>query len=155
MPCTNRNLLKNGNFRSGIFPWTGTGIKWVKNPFQEGDVSVLMKGSATNHAVLKQTIPGEFEEECSYYLNFRVLNVTSGGGEAILYAAVSYLDGRKNLIRTTPLLIEPPAGSSSWYSYFSIVPPPPAKTRFATVVFLLAKGELLVDYIRFASHSIS
>jgi hypothetical protein len=154
MPCTNRNLLKNGSFRSGISPWTGMGINRVNNPFQPGDFSILMKSSAANNAVLKQSIQGPFEEDCAYYLNFRVLNVTPPGNEAVLYAAVSYLNRKKNLIRTTPLLIKPPARTSDWYSYFSIVPPPPRGTRFATVVFLLAKGNLLVDYIRFASHSI-
>jgi hypothetical protein len=43
---------------------------------------------------------------------------------------------------------------NKWYSYFTIVPSPPLNARYVSVVFLLRKGLLFVDYIRLASHDI-
>ncbi|MBA4494953.1 hypothetical protein ACFO25_01755 [Paenactinomyces guangxiensis] len=155
MPCSNRNLLVNGGFSRGLVPWTGSNINRLPNPVYGNDFAVLMGKAGTNErSVLKQTVPGPFEQECSYYLYFRVLNVTPQGSQARLFAAVAYLDRNQEIIRSTPLLILPPqARELKWFPYFTIVPPPPANARNASVIFLLQAGVLFVDYIRLASHS--
>lgn len=153
MACSGRNILINGGFQRGTAPWTGKRIHRMKNPLRAGDYSMWMGATNTgDDSVLKQTVYGPFEKGCSYYLYFRLLNVTPPKDKTVLYATVAYLNANRQIIRSTPLLIHPPHQGMRWYSYFNIVPPPPLKTRFVSVVFLLKKGLLFVDYIRLASH---
>jgi hypothetical protein len=155
MACSNRNLVVNGEFRRGISPWTGHDIKWVKNPLRYHDTAVLMNPSSNvGIAVLKQTVSGTFEQGCAYYLYLRVMNVSPSVRKVLLFATVAYLDAGKGIIRSTPLVIEPPRTGGKWFSYFSIVPPPPPRARFMTVSFFLKEGALLIDTVRLASHEI-
>ncbi|MBH8585034.1 hypothetical protein [Thermoactinomyces sp. CICC 10520] len=155
MACSGRNILINGGFQKGSAPWTGKRIRRMKNPLRAGDYSMWMGATrAGGDSILKQTIRGPFERGCAYYLYFRLLNVTPPQSKAELYAAVAYLNEKRQMIRSTPLLIRPPYLGNKWYSYFTIVPSPPLNARYVSVVFLLRKGLLFVDYIRLASHDI-
>ncbi|WP_143085182.1 hypothetical protein [Planifilum fulgidum] len=113
-----------------------------------------MSASPRLPAALKQTVSGPFERGCAYYLYFRLLNVTPPSSRAEIYATVAYLDKNRRILNSTPLLVRPPRQTKSWYPYFSIVPTPPRGTAMLSVVFLLAKGTLFVDYISVASHKV-
>lgn len=153
MACSGRNILINGGFQRGSALWTGKRIRRLKNPLRTGDYSMWMSATHLSaDSVLKQTVYGPFEKGCSYYLYFRLLNVTPPDSKTKLYATVAYLNENRQIIRSTPLLIHPPYQGKRWYTYFNIVPPPPLNTRFISVVFLLKSGSLFVDYIRLASH---
>lgn len=153
MACSIRNLLVNGDFREGLSPWTGANIKRVKNPISKNDFAVLMNNPAgSERTVLKQTVSGPFEKGCTYYLHFGVLNITPASGKVTLFATVAYLDANQKIVQSTPLQVLPPKTKSlKWHLFFSIVPPPPVHARFASIVFLLSKGTLFIDYITFAA----
>lgn len=151
MACTNTNILVNGGFRQGLAPWTGTDVKLIKNPVYKDDWSVLLQTGS----ILKQKQPLVIQKGCAYYFYFRLLNATAGGAQASLFATVAYLDGKGNILRSTPLLIIlPKAGKLAFKPYFDIVPPPPAATKKVTVSFSGVKGTVFVDYIRLAAHSV-
>lgn len=155
MACSRRNLLVNGGFQRGIAPWRGNRIRRLKNPLRSGDYSIFMSAVRTGTgAVLYQTIDGPFEEECAYYLYFRLLNGTPPESRTGFYAAATCLDRNGKMIRTTPMIIKPPYQTTDWYSYFTIIPPFPRGTAMVSVVFLLENGSLFVDYVRLASHDI-
>lgn len=156
MPCSNKNLLKNGNFRQGQRPWQGRNIHLTANPLKENDFSMAM-GNLSNHkdSVLFQTVPAPFERQCAYYLYFRILNRSPRNIQPRLVAAVSYLNSKGTTLSTTPLLVLPPHRQPQRFtSYFTIVPPPPSSTRSMVVVFYVNKGTVFVDYIRVASHKV-
>lgn len=149
MACTNTNILKNGGFRRGLAPWTGIGIKRVKNPVYANDASVLLKTGS----VLKQTQPLNIQRGCAYYFYFRLLNATPAGANGSLFATVAYRDKNGKILRSTPLyIIVPKATKLAFKPYFNIVPPPPAATRSVTAVFSNVQGSIFVDYIRLAAH---
>lgn len=155
MTCSNRNLLKNSDFKKGITPWRGTYVHWVRNPLDKNDHVILMrKRKGVGYPVLKQTISKPFEHRCAYNLNFRLFN-RSKSGETSLFATVIYQDVYKRILRATPLWIHPPKSTKdAWFSYLTIVPPPPRNTAFASVSFLLRKGTVIVDYIRLTSREL-
>lgn len=143
MACSNTNILPNGGFK-GLSPWKGHGIRLVPNPIWAGDTSVRMeKGS-----LLYQNVSGRFDPRCSYYLYFRVYHPNPGQPSPKLLVSVAYLDNRKHLIRSTPLLLNVPhKRPSRFISYFTIVPRPPVSTRYVSVIFISRQGTVLVDYI--------
>lgn len=152
MACSNRNLLINGGFRYGLAPWKGKRIKRVHNPFDKKDWSIRMD-ARSGPALLVQKVKGPFEQKCAYYLYFRSYHISPNKKQSLLYAIVSYLDARGNIIRSTPLQInQTRSNRKQWSSYFTIVPPPPRQARSLNVVFWLKSGILYVDYIRIASH---
>jgi hypothetical protein len=149
MACTNTNILKNGGFRRGVAPWTGTQLRRVKNPVYANDASMLL----TTGSVLKQAQPLTIQRGCAYYFYFRLLNVTPNGANGSLYATVAYRDKNGKILRSTPLyIIVSKAIKLAFKPYFNIVPPPPAATKFVTAVFSNVKGTIFVDYIRLAAH---
>ncbi len=156
MVCSNKNLLVNSKFRRGLSPWTGGNIKIVKNPMANNDLAVLMNAMNPHvSSVLKQTVYGPLEQGCAYYLFFRVMNLTPSPYKARLFATVSYLDDRGDIIRSTPLLILfPELTEFEWVSYFTIVPPPPGNVHHTSVVMLLAAGKVLVDNIVLSSRQV-
>ncbi|MCH5584152.1 hypothetical protein MK805_04120 [Shimazuella sp. AN120528] len=151
MACTNTNILANGGFRQGLAPWTGINIKRVANPVYKGDASVLLQ----NGSVLKQKQPITIQKGCAYYFYFRLLNATTGGRTANLFATVVYLDRNGKILRSTPLqILLPKASKLAFKPYFDIVPPPPSATRSVAVSFSGVKGKIFVDYIRLAAHTV-
>lgn len=151
MACSNTNILVNGGFRRGLAPWTGTNVKVVPNPVYKGDSSVLFKTGS----VLKQVRPIEIQSGCAYYLYFRLLNASPANVQGKLYATVSYLDSRGKILRSTPLLIQLPKATKLVFKpYFNIVPPPSSATKDVTVVFSGVQGNIFVDYIRLAAHTV-
>lgn len=153
--CSHKNWIVNGDFQARIAPWTGSQIERVKNPTDASDYSILMGGKIGNQqSTLIQYIDLQQPEyRCAYYLTFRIMNISPKGRPAQFYATVVYLDSRARLIRSTPLLIQPPK-QNSFKAYFAIVPPPPRKTSKVKIVFLLVQGRLLIDSIRFASRDL-
>lgn len=156
MPCSNRNLLKNGNFRQGQRPWGGRNIHLTANPLKDNDYSMAMGNlNEEQPSILYQDVPGPFERQCAYHLYFRILNRSPRSVQPQLTAAVSYLNSAGRVLRTTPLLVHPPhLQPQRFSSYFTIVPPPPLSTRSMVVVFYVNRGKVLVDYIRVASHNV-
>lgn len=156
MPCSNRNLLKNGNFRRGQQPWRGRNIHLSDNPLRENDFSMAMGNlNGARESILFQVVPGPFERGCAYYLYFRVLNRSPRNVQPRLTAVVSYLNSAGSILRTTPLLVLPPHEQPQRFtSYFTIVPPPSVSTRSMVVVFFVNRGTVYVDYIRVAAHSV-
>lgn len=156
MACSNRNLLLNGGFRTGVHPWKGRNAARIANPLVPGDFSLAMGKNPQKNSLLYQTVPGPLEKGCAYYLYFRVLNRSRANVQPWLIASVAYLNAKRRLLRTTPLFLKPPRRSpvDVFHPYFTIVPPPPDRTRFLTVVFTSDRGTVLVDYIRIASHNI-
>lgn len=151
MTYLNTNILVNGGFRLGLAPWTGTNIKRVQNPVNKEDYSVLLR----NGSVLKQKRPLTISPGCAYYLYFRLLNASARNVQANLFATVVYLDGKGNILRSTPLDIKPPAQSKLQFkAYFEIVPPPPIATKSVAVVFSDVTGSIFVDYICLAAHKV-
>lgn len=151
MACTNTNILVNGGFRLGLTPWTGNNVKRVKNPVYSGDASVLLRTGS----VLKQRQPLNIQKGCAYYFYFRLLNATSRGRKANLFATVAYLNESGRILRSTPLqILLPRARKSAFKPYFNIVPPPPAATKKVAVSFSGVKGTIFVDYIRLAAHTV-
>mgnify|MGYP001388078184 FL=1 len=156
MPCSNKNILKNGNFRGGQNPWRGRNIHLTANPLRENDYSMAMGNLNSNQpSVLYQMVPGPFERQCAYYLYFRILNRGPRTVQPRVTAAVSYLDRNGSILNTTPMVVLPPFRQPQRFtSYFTIVPPPTSLTRSLVVVFYVNKGTVLVDYIRVASHNV-
>lgn len=156
MPCSNRNLLQNGNFRQGQRPWHGRNIHLTANPLKENDYSMTMGNLNEEQAsILFQVVPGPFERQCAYYLYFRVLNRSPRNVQPRLTAVVSYLNSAGEIVRLTPLLVLPPhLQPQRFSSYFTIVPPPSLSTRSMVVVFYVNRGKVFVDYIRVASHNV-
>jgi hypothetical protein len=151
MGCTNTNILVNGGFRRGLAPWTGSNVKLVKNPVYKGDASVLLRTGS----ILKQRQPLNTQKGCAYYFYFRLLNATSGGRTANLFATVIYLNDSGKILRSTPLqILLPKARKLAFQPYFTIVPPPPAATKKVAVSFSGVKGTVFVDYIRLAAHTV-
>jgi hypothetical protein len=151
MACPNTNILKNGGFRQGLTSWTGTNIRRVKNPVYKNDFSVLIKTGS----VLKQSQPLHIQQGCAYYFYFRLLNATSAGAQASLFATVAYRDKNGKILRSTPLqVLVPKASKLAFKSYFTIVPPPPAQTKLISVSFSGVQGTVFVDYIRLAAHAV-
>jgi hypothetical protein len=152
MTCSNRNLLVNGEFKNGLSPWVGSGIKHVKSPINPNDAAVWMPGPGS---YLHQVVKGAFETRCAYYLYFRVLNAGAKGKPTQITATVSYLNAGGRLLRSTPVSIKPPAAlSRKWFAYYTIVPPPPPETRFVVVNLRINEGALFVDSLRLASHEV-
>ncbi|WP_380706066.1 hypothetical protein [Salinithrix halophila] len=150
MSCSGRNLLVNGGF-AGLAPWKGKKIRLVPNPVKRKDTSVRIG----KRGFLYQNVSGSFEHQCAYYLYFRIFNKHSSPPQPQLYAVVSWLDEGKRLLRSTPLLVEPAHPAEPRFtSYFTIVPPPPVGTRILSVVFLVKKAPLLVDYISVLSKDV-
>lgn len=157
MPCSNINLLKNGNFNFGQKPWAGRNIHLTANPLKSNDFSMAMGNlNGEKESMLFQTVTGPFERGCAYYLYFRVLNRSPRNVQPRLVAAVSYLNSRGVRLGTTPLLVLPPHRQPQRFtSYFTIVPPPTLSARSMVVVFYVNEGTVFVDYVRVASHDIS
>ncbi|TCS96411.1 hypothetical protein EDD58_10142 [Hazenella coriacea] len=155
MTCSNRNILKNSDFKKGIAPWTGDNLRWVRNPLDADDHVIFMnKKKGSGYPVLKQTVSGPFENKCVYNLNFRLFNLSESGATT-LFATVIYQDRNKKIIRSTPLWMNPPKSKKdAWFSYLTIVPPPPRNAVYTSVSFLLIKGTVLVDYIRLTSRAL-
>lgn len=151
MSWPKRNIVKNGGFQSGLPPWRGKGIRLVPNPIRRGDVSVRLE----ERGLLYQYTPGPFRRECSYYLYFRLHNNRRTPKPPLVLASVAHLDRNKQLLRTTPVLVEPPYTREAHFSsYFSIVPPPPAATKYIAVIFQVQNGSVLVDYIALTPHDV-
>lgn len=132
MNCPQRNILKNGGFQSGLSSWQGKGVQLAPNPIRRGDVSVRLE----NEGLLYQYVPGPFRSNCSYYLYFRIYNNRRSLKPPLVLVSVAYMDRNKKLLRTTPVLVEPPYTQEAHFSsYFSIVPPPPVATQYTAVIF--------------------
>jgi hypothetical protein len=161
MTCSNHNMLKNSEFKEGLSNWTGSHIRIVQNPVTPKDFSVLMGDKKTFQdkkliSILKQTVAGPFETKCAYYLHFRLGHAVLAQHQTRLLATVSYLDYKKNMIRSTPLLVVPQKKMKSrWFKFMVIVPPVPKYTRFLSVSFLLQKGILYVDQIQLVPHVVT
>lgn len=157
MACSNRNLLVNGGFRRGVFPWKGKNVYRIPNPLVKGDYSVVMGANLKKHSLMYQTVPGPLESGCAYYLYFRVLNRSLVNVQPRLIVSVAYLNSKKRLLRSTPLIVLPPRRSNIdvFHPFFTIVPPPPSQTRYLSVIFITDRGTVLVDYISIASHEIT
>ncbi len=156
MACSNRNLLVNGGFRRGVSPWKGKNAFRIPNPLVKGDYSVVMGANLRENSLIYQTVPGPLEKGCAYYLYFRVLNRSLANVQPRLIASVAYLNSKKRLLRSTPVIVLPPRRSriDVFHPYFTIVPPPPSQTRYLSVIFITDRGTVLVDYISIASHDI-
>ncbi|PTM58502.1 hypothetical protein [Desmospora activa] len=151
MSCSKRNILSNGNFTKGLAPWRGRKIRLVPNPLKKGDTSLAMRGNS----ILYQNVRTNVRPGCVYNLRFRIFNNRPSVKPPRLFATVSYLDGRKRLLRSTPVLVEPPHPAIPQFtSFFTIVPPGPAATRFISVVFSLNRGSLLIDYISISARNV-
>ncbi|MDR6224678.1 hypothetical protein [Desmospora profundinema] len=148
MKCSGRNLLKNGNFHFHVAPWRGSGIRLVPNPVKKGDTSLAMG----NNSVVYQNIQTNMERGCPYYLLFRIFNNRASATPPQLLVTVSYLDGQRRLLQSTPVLVEPPYPATPQFtSFFTIVPPPSFATRTISVVFSLRRGSVLIDYVSIAA----
>lgn len=148
MTCKSGNLLQNSDFRRGLSPWRGTGIKVIKNPIIPKDYALLMN-ARTKDALVFQKRHFSPKISCAYYLYFRVFHAPKKRRNADFWAVVTYSDNRGRPIKTTPLLLKiPPSTSNRFQDYFVIVPPPPAKTRTIMAIFVLKNGLLLLDTIR-------
>lgn len=151
MNCPRRNILQNGNFQKGLAPWRGRNIRLVANPVVSGDVSMEIE----NGGLLYQYIPGTFRRDCGYYLHFRIFNNRRTPKPPRVFASVAGLDQRKRLLRTTPVLVEPPYTREPHFtSYVTIVPPPPVGTKYLAVIFQVHKGLVLVDYVSVSAQDI-
>jgi hypothetical protein len=140
-------MLRNGNFRLSVAPWRGRGIRLVPNPVRRGDTSLAMG----NNSYLYQNIQTNIERGCAHYLQFRIFNNRPSVVPPQLIASVAYLDRQRRLLQSTPVLVEPPYPATPQFtSFFTIVPPPPLATRTISVVFLLRRGSVLIDYVSVA-----
>ncbi|SFS31282.1 hypothetical protein [Marininema halotolerans] len=144
MTCASPNLLSNGGFRRGFTSWRGKGIHLAKNPLRPNDKSVRISPRGR----LIQTVNGKFNRTCAYYLYFRLLNANPPTAKPALFAVVSWLNSKKRVLRTTPLLVLPPRPAKLRFtSYFTIVPPPPVGTTAMSVLFLNGSAPLFIDFI--------
>ncbi|SDW75587.1 hypothetical protein SAMN05444487_10618 [Marininema mesophilum] len=144
MACSSGNLITNGGFRDGLSSWQGRGIETLPNPIRPKDTSVRIdKGG-----ILFQNVSGTFIRTCAYYLYFSLLNENPRSIQPRLFAVVSWMDKKKHLLRTTPLLVIPPRPNTLRFtSYFAIVPPPPKSTAIMSVVFLTINAPIVIDNI--------
>lgn len=159
MACSNKNIVKNGEFKDGLDHWSGSNIKLVDNPLSEGDSCVLMGNKNTiknlkNMCVLKQDIKGPFERGCAYYLHYQLMHAILLQPKDLFYATVAYLDYNRRIINSTPVYIIPNHTTLRWFEYYSIVPPAPPNTATASVSFILRGGMMYIDNIRLASQTI-
>ncbi|WP_142504087.1 hypothetical protein [Melghirimyces algeriensis] len=151
MSCPRRNILKNGGFRHHLSPWKGRKIRLVPNPVRKGDTSVEMK----NGGLLYQNITGPFNSDCSYILFFKIFNNKQTPKPPQVFATVTSMDRAKRLLRTTPVLVEPPYPQVPHFtSYFTIIPPPPVAAKYLSVSFMVRGGSVLVDYISVSAREV-
>lgn len=159
MPCSNKNIVKNGTFADGLANWSGSHMKLVNDPLHEGLSCVLLgnKNTFYNNGIsctLKQYIQGPFEQGCAYYLHYKLMHAYVLEPKDRFYATVAYLDAKGRIITSTPVYIIPNHMTLRWSPYYNIVPPAPYNAKSLSVSFMLRGGMMYLGSVELKSETI-